>query len=272
MTNDNAPKKHVPFAMQVLGELYRSIYSKENQMPNPDGVIFRDDITAELIKASASDADIIWAARVSTQGARSLEMVEANAGPSEGLINYLMRSRHGSPFEHSLFTFYIEIPIFVMRELARHRITSFNEASGRYKQLEPVFYNVSSERPLVQTGKTGSYTFERGDGWQYMIAVAEMRKQAAEAYASYKRMLDAGIAREVARDVLPVSIYTYLYMTINARSLMNMLSLRTNHPEARVPSSPLYEIALLGDRLEELFAETMPMTHRAFVANGRVAP
>ena len=234
-------------------------------------VTFRSDITAELIKVSASDADVMWAARVSTQGSRSLSLAESDEA-SFGLINYLMRSRHGSPFEHSVFTFYIEIPIFVMRELVRHRIASVNETSGRYKELEPVFYRVSADRPLIQTGKPGAYIFEPGSFQQLVIVRQEQQRVAEQAYAAYEQQLAAGIAKEVARNVLPVSIYTSLYFTINARSLMNLISLRTNHPEARVPSHPLYEIQLLGDRLEALFALQMPLTHKAFVENGRVAP
>lgn len=236
------------------------------------GARFRSDVTAGLVKESASDADVIWAARVSTQGERSLESLDADPASSRGLINYLMRSRHGSPFEHSVFTFYIEIPIFVMRELVRHRIASFNEASGRYKELEPVFYLPDLNRPLVQIGKAGKYTFEPGAQWQYDLVASEIQQQSIAAYDSYKRMLLMGIAKEVARDVLPVNIFTYLYMTINARSLMNMLSLRTDHPEARFPSKPLWEIAMLADKLEELFKYQMPLTHAAFVDNGRVAP
>ncbi|MSY82999.1 MAG: FAD-dependent thymidylate synthase, partial [Actinobacteria bacterium] len=101
---------------------------------------FREDMTVELVKSSASDSDVIWAARVSTAGDKSLESVGTDASAAEGLINYLARERHGSPFEHTSMTFFISAPIFVFREFMRHRIASYNEESGRYRELRPVFY------------------------------------------------------------------------------------------------------------------------------------
>jgi len=118
-------------------------------------ISFRSDVTVEMVRASASDADVIFAARVSTAGEQSLEDVNADAERSSGLINYLMRDRHGSPFEHNSMTFFVRAPIFVWREHMRHRIASYNEESGRYRQLEPVFYVPGHDRPVVQVGKTG---------------------------------------------------------------------------------------------------------------------
>src|SRR5690606_28753923 len=89
-----------------------------------DPIEFRSDVSVDLVRASARDADVLFAARVSTKGEQSLEDVEADAERSKGLINYLMRSRHGSPFEHNSMTFYVHAPIFVFREMMRHRIAS----------------------------------------------------------------------------------------------------------------------------------------------------
>ena len=130
---------------------------------------FREDMTVELVKASASDADVIWAARVSTAGEQSLESVDKSSERDAGLINYLARERHGSPFEHTSMTFFVSAPIFVFREFMRHRIASYNEESGRYRELRPVFYVPSKERNLVQIGKTGAYTFVPGREEQYQI-------------------------------------------------------------------------------------------------------
>ena len=168
-------------------------------------IIYRDDVTVELVKASASDADVIWAARVSTAGEQSLDEIGEDPARSAGLINYLARERHGSPFEHTSMTFFVSAPIFVFREFMRHRIASYNEESGRYRELNPVFYIPSKERKLVQVGKTGSYTFEDGTKEQYEVSVKAMKEAYVIAYESYKKMLDAGVAREVARVVLPVS-------------------------------------------------------------------
>ena len=125
-------------------------------------ITFRSDVTVELVKASASDADVLFAARVSTRGEQSLEDVDGDASRSAGLINYLMRDRHGSPFEHTSFTFFVRAPIFMWREHMRHRIASYNEESGRYRELEPVFYVPGPERNLIQDGKPGAYVFVPG--------------------------------------------------------------------------------------------------------------
>jgi thymidylate synthase (FAD) len=103
---------------------------------------FRSDMTVELVRASAHDSDVLFAARVSTQGEKTLEAAASGVEASDrdrGLINYLMRDRHGSPFEHNSMTFYVQAPIFVFREFMRHRIASYNEESGRYRELRPVF-------------------------------------------------------------------------------------------------------------------------------------
>lgn len=240
-------------------------------------------MTVELVRSSAQDADVLFAARVSTQGEQSLEQAAGQTGPggdeseaeakrNRGLINYLMRDRHGSPFEHNSMTFYVQAPIFVFREFMRHRIASYNEESGRYRELRPVFYVPASDRNLVQTGKPGAYEFHPGTPEQTALVVDETKRVSLEAYASYQRMLEAGVAREVARIVLPVTTYSSMYVTMNARSLMNFLSLRTKHEGSHFPSFPQREIEMCAEQMEGHFARLMPLTHEAFTANGRVAP
>ncbi|MFE9455954.1 FAD-dependent thymidylate synthase [Streptomyces californicus] len=234
-------------------------------------VTFRSDMTVDLIKHAAEDTDVTFAARVSTLGGevRFNEATERDAG----LINYLMRDRHGSPFEHTSMTFYIEAPIFVAREFFRHRVGfSYNEESGRYKELEPNFYLPADGRPLRQVGKPGAYSYELGTYKQFMTVSGDLRRVSSEAYGAYKRLLDLEVAREVARMVLPVNIYTSFYATCNARSLMNFLSLRTKRDNAKVPSFPQLEIQMVADQMEEHFRALMPLTAAAFDKNGRVAP
>jgi len=235
-------------------------------------VEFRSDVTVELVRAAAQDADVLFAARVSTKGEHSLEDVGGDAQRSQGLINYLMRDRHGSPFEHNSMTFFVSAPIFVFREFMRHRMASYNEESGRYRELQPVFYVPAPERRLVQEGKPGAYDFVEGTAEQYEVAVREITAACAGAYAAYQSMLDAGIAREVARTVLPVGTYSSMYVTMNARALMNFLSLRTKRPDSAFPSFPQREIEMVADKMELFWAELMPLTHAAFERNGRVAP
>jgi thymidylate synthase (FAD) len=235
-------------------------------------IIFRDDMSVELVKSSASDSDVIWAARVSTAGEQSLDAVGADASRAEGLINYLARERHGSPFEHTSMTFFVSAPIFVFREFMRHRIASYNEESGRYRELNPVFYIPSKDRRLVQIGKPGAYEFVEGTPEQYQLTVDAIKESCILAYANYQKMLDAGVAREVARAVLPVTLYSSMYVTMNARALMNFLSLRTSREGSHFPSYPQREIEMVAEKMEAEFAKLMPITYGAFQKSGRVAP
>lgn len=236
---------------------------------------FRSDVTVELIRSNASDADVLFAARVSTQGEQTLDAAQAGGAAGErdrGLINYLMRDRHGSPFEHNSLTFYVQAPIFVFREFMRHRIASYNEESGRYRELRPVFYVPGAERNLVQVGKPGHYEFEPGTAEQTALVEQETRAITRASYEAYQRMLEAGVAREVARIVLPLNIYSSMYVTMNARSLMNFLSLRTKREGTHFPSFPQREIEMCAEKMEQFWADLMPMTYAAFNENGRVAP
>ncbi len=243
-----------------------------SQAPAIAEVEFSSDVTVSLVKHSASDADVVWAARVSTAGERSQESINQDAQGATGLINFLMRERHGTPFEHSVMTFYVKAPIFVWREHMRHRIASYNEESGRYRVLEPCFYVPNQDRKLVQVGKPGAYVFEAGSDEQYQIAKKEYEQSCIQAYQSYQRMLDAGIAREVARGVLPVTIYSSAYVTMNSRALMSFLSLRLKSDDAKFPSYPQREIEMVAEQYEAVFADLMPITYQAFIANGRVSP
>ncbi len=240
---------------------------------------FRSDVTVELVRASAHDSDVLFAARVSTQGEQTLEeSLRSTEAPAEsekrdkGLINYLMRDRHGSPFEHNSMTFYVQAPIFVFREFMRHRIASYNEESARYRELNPVFYVPAEDRNLVQVGKPGAYDFIPGTSEQTQITQEATKHAVTVAYQEYERMLEAGVAREVARGVLPVATYSSMYVTMNARSLMNFLSLRTKREGTHFPSFPQREIEMVAEKMEDAWAQLMPMTYEAFNEHGRVSP
>jgi thymidylate synthase (FAD) len=209
--------------------------------------------------ALATDLAVVNGARVSFNEA-SQELSERD----EGLIRFLMRERHGSPFEHGYFRFIVKAPLFVVREHQRHRAGhSYNEWSGRYSKMEPEFYVPDFVR--TQVGKPGSYSFERVDDATRERARQEIDENARRAYAAYERMLEQGVAKEVARAVLPLSIYTKYYWSCNPRSLMHFCGLR-NHEAAQ------YEIREYAAAAESFLARLMPVTHSAFVANGRVAP
>ena len=209
--------------------------------------------------ALASDLAVVNGARVSFND-ETQEMTERD----EGLIRFLMRERHGSPFEHGYFRFLVKAPIFVVREHHRHRAGhSFNEWSGRYSKLEAEFYVPEFVR--TQVGKPGAYTFEAVDDATRETARAEIERAANEAFAAYERLLEQGVAKEVARSVLPLATYTKYYWSCNPRSLMHFCGLR-NHEAAQ------YEIRQYAAAAEEFLADLMPVTHAAFLENDRCAP
>lgn len=233
---------------------------------------FRTDnnIKVEYDSHMGSDADIVRAARVSTVG---VELAQEGKSAAPGLINYLMKNRHGSPFEHTAMKFRVEAPIFVFREWMRHRIGfSYNEESGRYKELEPHFYLPGVDRKLKQDGKPGHYTYIAGNEEHYYSTTEIMKQSYYNSYNDYTNLLEEGVAREVARMVLPVGIFSSMYVTANARSIMAFLSLRTEDDSATFPSHPMREIAICAEHIEDLFAQYFPITHDCFVKNGRVSP
>jgi len=230
-----------------------------------------DEITVELVEHSATDLGVVKAARVSTVG---LDANREDRAGSEmaGLVGYLMRSRHGSPFEHNFMTFLISAPIFTVRHLMRHRTWSFNEESARYRELEPRFYVPGPDRHLKQVGKPGHYQYVPGSPDEHERLTEVARQSYAAAYASYAELLEAGVARELARMVLPSATFSTVFATCNARSLMHFLSLRTHRDYAAYPSSPQREIEIVAEQMEAEFSRLMPLTHTAFEKFGRVSP
>lgn len=235
-------------------------------------VKFKSDVDVELVDWMGDDDTIVSAARVSTAGWVN-EGSDAQSVKRSGLINFLMRDRHGTPFEHNSFTFRISAPLFVFYEFHRHRVGwSYNEESGRYRALEPVFYVPRPDRRLRQIGKPGAYTFEPGDYNQQARVRGAHRRAALEAWTEYTELLDRGIAKEVARNVLPVSIYKTMYATCNLRSLFSFLSLRWAHPLSMVPTFPLDEIQQVAEKLDALARTNFPIAFDSFDRHGRVAP
>lgn len=214
-------------------------------------IVFRSGMGVTLVDSMGDDTSVVRAARVSTVGAN-----EGQGG--DRLIAFLMREKHMSPFEHATFTFLVEAPIFTVNQMVRHRIASFNIESGRYKELEPVFYVPDIERPVVQVGKTGAYEFEQDDDAGTFVRTS-LRVMSNGAWQVYEQLLAEGVAKEVARMVLPLNIYSSLYVTMNARGLMNFLSLRNEHHAQ-------FEIRQVAKQMEDIFAEHMPLTHAAFRA------
>jgi thymidylate synthase (FAD) len=213
-----------------------------------------------LDEAMADDLSVVNGARVSFAKHKT-EMDDSDAG----LIRFLMRERHGTPFEHNAFRFHIRAPIFVAREWFRHRVGSFNEFSMRYAKATEDFYVPEPEDVRTQVGKPGAYSFEPVSDEVAETTREELRQVYEAAYAAYEKLVELGVARELARAALPVGAYTEFYWTVNARALMNFLSLRNAETAQR-------EIRLYAEACERFLAERMPVTYESFVAAGRVAP
>lgn len=228
---------------------------------------FTDVITVERLFSNFSDAMVCIAARTSTAGAG------ADDTERYGLINALMRDRHGTPFEHMFATFRVTAPIFVWREHHRHRTGwSYNEESARYRKLEPHFYVPGPDRHLQQIGKAMAYQTSTGTRPQQHLVRGALEAAAEEAYLTYSELLENEIMREVARMVLPVNIMSTCVVSCNARSMMHFLSLRQRHDDAKFPSKPMAEINTVADGYERLLAEEAPLVYRSYIENGRVSP
>lgn len=214
-----------------------------------------------LVDTMGGDLAVVNSARVS-YGKSSPELTDKD----ERLIGRLLRDKHGTPFEQATMTWYVRCPIFIAREWMRHRIGSFNEISGRYRELDTDFYTPKTFRmPNPDDAKAMNY--------KYVAAPPEVQDEAHEIVAdvydhvakAYKDLLALGIANEHARIILSVGIYTEFRWTVNARALMNFLALR-NHPAA------MAEIRAYASSIEHIWSQEMPATHAAFIAANRVAP
>lgn len=223
-----------------------------------------------LVKWMGDDLSVVRAARVSTVGENDPREDDEKA--NAGLINYLMKHRHGTPFEAGVMQVFVKAPIFVFREFQRHRIASYSEMSARYKELPGEFYLPPNDRPLVNVGSSARPQMAPASTEVFDATIGALIRSYEAAWASYQALLGFGIAREIARAVLPVGCYSQMYATMNLRSLMNFLSLRVDSPDAAVKTHPQWEIQKVAELIEVIFQERFPLVHEAFIQNGRVAP
>lgn len=212
-----------------------------------------------LIETMGSDLDVVNAARVSFSAYQN--EIDDKA---KGLINYLLKNAHATPFEHVVFKFYIKSPIFVAREWFRHRWSSFNEMSMRYYVPESIdFFYPSEDSIRKQVGKPGHYTFEPiTDPAVYDFVTEKFLEAYTIAENNYYEMIEAGIAKEVARSVLPVGQYTEFIWTVNLRSLLNFLALRNDENAQK-------EIRQYAEIIEQLVTPFVPTVMSSFVENDR---
>ncbi|PYE55963.1 FAD-dependent thymidylate synthase [Deinococcus yavapaiensis] len=212
-----------------------------------------DDIgSVALIQHVGDDKMIVNSARVSFGGDNDAPLTERD----EKLIKYLLREHHGSPFEHNLVTFKIVCPIFVDRQLVRHRVgVSKNEISGRYVELKERGYIPLEFRKQAKSNRQASVA---DDGTLDQEAASRVWSEAWRvAFDSYEKLLALGVTREQARGVLPLALYTESYYTFNVRSLLHFLELR-DHPGAQ------FETQLFARAMAELAEPLFPATFRAW--------
>lgn len=204
----------------------------------------------KLLQHMGSDEGIAQAASVSTGKPIKPERVN-------GLIRYLLKEGHTSPFEHAVVTFEVEAPIFVAREWERHRTQSYSELSLRYSTAVPKFYIPSPERPLVQEG-TGAHpklVMGTEEQWSRM---SELQYDAyLHSWQKYKEVLDEGIAGEVARNVLPLATYTKFQTTANLNNWFKFLHLR-------LADNAQWEIRTLAEEIVVLLTDIYPLTMYAW--------
>ena len=225
---------------------------------------FRSDATVELVDSMGTEDNIVRAARVSTKGADS-----RGSTANQGLIRYLYREAHGVPFESCVLQMYLEFPIFTSRQVVKHRLSSINEESGRYKEMEGVFYMTPEDRPLVQIGKTGNYEFELGHQFQREAVEWGLRTAAEWGWEHYQKLKHIGVCNEVSRMHLPFTMYSSMYFTANLRSVLNFLSLRKDWGEDAVHQSKAqYEIALVAEGMAKIVQEKYPTVWECFVESG----
>lgn len=218
---------------------------------------YRSDVSVELLQAWGSDEFAAKAARVST-GEQEVKPERLN-----GLINYLVAEGHYAPFEHLGATFRVEAPLFVLTQITRHRHLSFSVQSGRYTEFDPVFWVPSDDRPLINKGTSARPEMGHDDNknnFLHFITGDSIRHASENAWTKYQWLVGEGIAKEVARSVLPQNLYTAFYVTGNLRAWFDVLHLRNGshgHPQA--------EIVEVAQKIETHIAELFPITYGAWL-------
>jgi thymidylate synthase (FAD) len=238
----------------------------------PTEITLTSEITVEAVGTYGGDRLIGDAAVVSTSADRQEEVTPDRLA---SLIHYLMSHQHGPAFEHSALTFRVHAPAFVWAEWQRHRVgMSFNMENARFKPLAPVFWVPRPSRPMVRTAdsKPSRPRSVPAPPAEILDTILTLRSAYSLAWTSYRRLVDAGIAADVARACLPMALYFAGYVTCNPRSLMRFLSARTRDPRAVARRHPPAEIEEAALSCEEILKTGWPLTWEAFNRNGRVAP
>jgi len=205
-----------------------------------------------LVDYMGGDERIVQAARVS-YGAGTKSVREDKA-----LIDYLLRNKHTSPFEQVIFTFHVKMPLFVARQWIRHRTARLNEISGRYSVMKDEFYIPDPEKVRYQSKDNKQGRSEEAPPAQLVEKTLRLfESEQAGVYENYQNILDDGIARELARINLPLSMYTEMYWQIDLHNLFHFLKLRMD-------AHAQYEIRAYAKALADAAAVVTPMAYEAF--------
>ncbi len=205
----------------------------------------------DLVKFAGEDIDVVQAARISNGAA----LPDWRGAPDEHLIDFLAENEHTSPFEHAWFKFYVKAPIFVLREWMRHRTLSYNEMSGRYRKLRPEFWYPENPRIPDPDNKQSSIEVT-GDLPLRFITNTHMTEAYEKAWYDYEGMIAQGVAREVARAVLPVGIYSEMIVSGNFLNWWKFYRLRSQ------PAAQL-EIRKYAEAIGDILAYHMPLAFTA---------
>jgi thymidylate synthase (FAD) len=231
------------------------------------------DVEVELVQHVGGDSSVVHAARISTAAEGTSLDFSGDAGEKDkGLINYLMREHHGTPFEHNSVTFRVKAPIMVFREWHRHRIQSYNEQSGRYTIFAPEFYVPGNDRPLVNIGTSAKPEMAPADPEIHEKFVADLVAGYEQQWKRYEDATRMGIANEMARLHLPTSIMSSMYVTANLRAWLHFLGLRTSEENAAHKGRPQREIVMAAEKIEKILTELFPVSLATFNSHGRIAP
>lgn len=229
-----------------------------------DDITFRSDMLVKVNRVFGSDLDVAQAAWVDMERFGKDDELRK-------LIGTLMKGRHGVPFETCVIQFFINVPIFVAREIVRHRIATIDEYSGRYKEMKPDFWIPAKGRGMTQVGTSMRPKLEENEDKRFLLGEA-LEYVGATGWQEYQNLLREGVVKEAARTVLPINIYTEFFWTVNLRSLMNFLSLRIDDPRNTYKTYPMAEIQQAALACEGAFATAFPIVAEKFIEHGRVAP
>ncbi len=206
-----------------------------------------------LVDYFGGDQRIVQSARVSYgEGTKSVSQDGA-------LIDYLLRHQHTSPFEQVVMTFHVKMPIFVARQWVRHRTGRMNEVSGRYSIMKDEFYVPAEDKvsPQSTDNKQGRAT-EAFDKETADKIIAQLEEGQKAAYENYSELIDSGLAREIARINLPLSLYTEFYWEMDLHNLFHFLKLRLD-------SHAQYEIRVYAQVILEMCRKVAPMATESFI-------